>query len=122
MIFDAAGARERVVNLLYLCREQYALDASEAGRRLALEDGGAAYADELIAEARKHALPGSPALNQGVWIADEEAVRYLRDLVAAYEAPHRSWPLQGAKRLWRRFRTRRWPGFDQLPKDCLDPD
>jgi hypothetical protein len=49
-------------------------------------------------------------------------VRYLRDLVAAYETPHRVWSLQGAKRLWRRFRTRHWPGFDQLPKDCLDPD
>lgn len=121
MILNAADARWRVVGLLYLCRERYAVEASEAGRLLALENGGAAYADELISEARKYALPGSPALNQGSWMADEEAVRYLRDLVVAYETPHRSWSLQRVKRLWRRFRTRHWPGFDRLPKITSGP-
>jgi hypothetical protein len=39
VILNAADARWRVVGLLYLCRERYALNAPEAGRLLALEDG-----------------------------------------------------------------------------------
>lgn len=121
-IGNAEGARLRVASLVYLCRERYGLDPSEAGRKLRERFAGAAYCEQVIAEAAASLASGED-ISPGTICSPEQARRYLAELVLAYHAPLGGLMMFNlAKKAFRRYQTRNWPGFSNVDRPDLRSD
>ena len=121
-IGNAEGARLRVVSLVYLCRERYGLDPSEAGRKLRQRFAGTAYCEQVIAEATS-SLASDEDISLGTICSPEQARRYLGELVLAYHAPRGGLMMFDlAKKALRRYQTCNWPSFSNVDQLNLRSD